>query len=59
MSSRHQKEKRLRPRNNPYKRDQFDQTKYLRVSASSSANTANPEDSEFEYLDDEYDDVEI
>lgn len=56
MSSRHQKEKRLRPRNNPYKRDQFDQTKYLRVSAPT--NTTNPEDSEFEYLDDEYDDVE-
>lgn len=31
MSSRHQKEKRLRPRNEPYKRDRFDQTRYTRV----------------------------
>ena len=32
MSSRHQKEKRLRPRSNPYKRDRFDQTRYVRVT---------------------------
>lgn len=32
MSSRYQKEKRLRPRNSPYKRDHFDQSRYLRVA---------------------------
>lgn len=31
MSSRHEKEKRLRPRSNPYKRDHFVQAEYLRV----------------------------
>ena len=31
MSSRHEKEKRLRPRNNPYKRDRFVQAEYLRI----------------------------
>jgi len=32
MSSRYEKEKRLRPKNNPYKRDHFVQADYLRVS---------------------------
>jgi hypothetical protein len=32
MSSRHEKEKRLRPKNNPYKRDNFVQADYLRIS---------------------------
>ena len=32
MSSRHEKEKRLRPKNNPYKRDHFVQADYLRIS---------------------------
>ena len=31
MSSRHEKEKRLRPKSNPYKRDHFIQADYLRV----------------------------
>jgi hypothetical protein len=31
MSSRHEKEKRLRPRSNPYKRDHFVQAEYLRM----------------------------
>lgn len=31
MSSRHEKEKRLRPKNNPYKRDRFVQAEYLRI----------------------------
>ena len=36
MSSRREKEKRLRPRNDPYKRNHFDQTRYLRVPLSES-----------------------
>lgn len=32
MSSRHEKEKRLRPKSNPYKRDHFIQADYLRVA---------------------------
>ncbi len=31
MSSRHQKEKRLRPQRDPYKRDHFDQSKYIAI----------------------------
>jgi hypothetical protein len=31
MSTREQKEKRLRPRNNPYKRDKFNQTEFTRI----------------------------
>jgi len=31
MSSRHEKEKRLRPKNSPYKRDRFVQAEYLRI----------------------------
>jgi hypothetical protein len=32
MSSRHETEKRLRPRNDPYKRNHFNQSQYLRVT---------------------------
>ena len=39
MSSRYEKEKRLRPRNNPYKRDQFNQTEYLRVPVKNKSKT--------------------
>lgn len=40
MSSRREKEKRLRPRNHPYKRNHFNQTDYLRVERE--ANLAVP-----------------
>lgn len=36
MSSRREKEKRLRPRNSPYKRDYFDQSRFLRIPVSES-----------------------
>jgi len=32
MSSRHQKEKRLRPQRDPYKRTHFDQNKYIQLA---------------------------
>ena len=36
MSARQETEKRLRPRNSPYRRNHFDQSKYLRVPANNS-----------------------
>ena len=65
MSSRHQKEKRLRPRSDPYKRDHFNQSKYLRVPstnhhqtsgslvAETLGDTSQPADSEKEYEESE------
>jgi hypothetical protein len=38
MSSRHQKEKRLRPQRDPYKRNHFDQSKYIAISVASKQN---------------------
>ena len=40
MSSRREKEKRIRPRNSPYKRDYFDQSRYLRIPVSESLSGA-------------------
>lgn len=37
MSSRHQKERRLRPRSDPYRRNHFDQSRYLRLPLPQSA----------------------
>lgn len=31
MSTRNEREKRIRPRNDPYKRDHFDKSRYLRI----------------------------
>lgn len=65
MSSRHQKEKRLRPRSDPYKRDHFNQSKYLRVpstnhhqtsgslTAETLGDTSQAADSEKEYEESE------
>jgi hypothetical protein len=59
MSSRHQKEKRLRPRNDPYKRETFNKSQYLRmqpVSSSSELEETNQEINEYDDSD-EYDDM--
>jgi hypothetical protein len=48
MSSRREKEKRIRPKSNPYKRNHFDQTKYLRVPLSESNGTNQ------EFIEDEF-----
>lgn len=50
MSSRHQKEKRLRPRNDPYKRDHFDESRYLRIAIPKQdiEETIDTEDPEIE-----------
>lgn len=48
MSSRREKEKRLRPRNDPYKRNHFDQTKYLRIPVSESSGATQ------EFIEDEF-----
>lgn len=53
MSSRREKEKRLRPRSNPYKRNHFDQMKYLRVPLSESNSINTQEIVEDEFFDDE------
>lgn len=57
MSSRHQKEKRLRPRNNPYKRDQFNRSQYLRIDPIKSSSLEKPIDEDIEETN-EYDDLE-
>lgn len=57
MSSRHQKEKRLRPRNDPYKRDQFNGSQYLRFHPIKSSSTEKPIDESNEETN-EYDDLE-
>ena len=60
MSSRHQKEKRLRPRNDPYKRDHFNKAQYLRIQPVSSSSLeldeANQETEDYDDSD-EYDDM--
>lgn len=56
MSSRHQKEKRLRPRHDPYKRDQFDQSKYLRIPHSKQDESIVNEDLEDYNEEQDYDD---
>ena len=53
MSSFKEKEKRIRPKNNPYKRDHFDQTKYLRVSLSENSATNQESVEEEFYSEDE------
>lgn len=58
MSSRREKEKRLRPRNNPYKRNQFDKAKYLRLPVSESNSTTNSDFTEDEFFDDDEDEGE-
>ena len=65
MSSRHQKEKRLRPRNDPYKRDHFNQSKYLRVPSinshhvtGSSASETSGDMSQTTLAEEEYEDSE-
>lgn len=60
MSSRREKEKRIRPRNNPYKRDKFDQSKYLHVKTSGSQEESeNKEHSLYESDDfEEYEEYE-
>lgn len=62
MSARHQKEKRLRPRNDPYKRDHFNKAQYLRIHPVSSSslekeiNEDNQPINEYDDIDD-YDDT--
>jgi hypothetical protein len=58
MSSRHQKEKRLRPRNDPYKREHFDRSRYLQVSLPQHIDGLNQEEQIEDSCDiDDYDDV--
>lgn len=56
MSSRHQKEKRLRPQRDPYKRDHFNQNKYTQLART---NESIPADDDMEDYEDstDYDDV--
>lgn len=58
MSSRREKEKRLRPRHDPYKRDHFDKSKYLRIPATTASLSLLDEDhmANIEEFEDEYDD---
>ena len=58
MSSRHQKEKRLRPHNDQYKRDHFNKSQYLRIqpAITSSIEEVNLETEDYDNMDD-YDDV--
>jgi hypothetical protein len=61
MSSRHQKEKRLRPRNDPYKRDHFNKSQYLRIQPATTSSIkpleeVNLETEDYDNMDD-YDDV--
>ena len=65
MSSRHQKEKRLRPRNDPYKRDHFNQSKYLRVPSTNHHQTSGSlvaetlgDTSQTAAIEEEYEDFE-
>jgi len=55
MSSRHQKEKRLRPQRDPYKRNHFDQSKYIGVSVSNKPNQDSSIDEVFDQIADEDD----
>jgi hypothetical protein len=59
MSSRHQKEKRLRPRHDPYKRDHFNQSQYLRIDPNKKPDNKDiiqeQENEEYEELYDEDD----
>jgi hypothetical protein len=57
MSSRRETEKRLRPRNSPYKRNHFNQSQYLRVSVSQSADPGLG-DSTDSTIESEYNDEE-
>ena len=41
MSSRYEKEKRLRPKNSPYKRDQFVKADYLRIPKTNEKTKSN------------------
>ena len=56
-ASRHQKEKRLRPQRDPYVRDHFDQSKYLRISIPNKPNldSSNNEDHNYSDIADEFD----
>lgn len=53
MSSRREKEKRLRPRNNPYKRNHFDQSRYLHVPLSESKSEETVDNLEEDQWDEE------
>lgn len=55
MSSRHQKEKRLRPRHDPYKRDHFDKSKYMRIEQSGSKATQEDLNEKYEEYEEMYD----
>lgn len=57
MSSRHQKEKRLRPQRDPYKRDHFNQSKYLQLGRSFESIPADDDDTEDSEDSTDYDDV--
>mgnify|MGYP006300088455 CR=1 FL=1 len=55
MSSRHQKEKRLRPQRDPYKRNQFDQSKYIGVAVPNKQNHDSVINEDFTEFPDEND----
>jgi len=55
MSSRHQKEKRLRPQRDPYKRNYFDQSKYIAISVTNKQNLDSVSNDDFDQLADEDD----
>lgn len=61
MSSRHQKEKRLRPRNDPYKRDHFNKSQYLRIQPATTSSIKLVDEVSLETDDyndiDDYDDL--
>jgi hypothetical protein len=59
MSSRHQKEKRLRPRHDPYKRDHFNQSEYLRVNPKKTDNNELIQEQENEDLEEFYDEEDF
>lgn len=55
MSSRHQKEKRLRPQRDPYKRNHFDQSKYIGISVPGKQNLDSSVNEDFSEIADETD----
>jgi len=60
MSSRHQKEKRLRPRHDPYKRDHFNQSHYLRIDPNKKPDNKDVlQEQENEEYEDFYDEDDL
>lgn len=51
MSSRHQKEKRLRPRHDPYKRDHFDKSRYMRFDQNQNSSAEEIDEKYEEYTE--------